>query len=139
MRSGLTFRAVLSASSEVTEVKTHHSVTLPDYDVICRFDSIDMSRQILVHLPCPVSSNHSDFPRYPIRVDHFRQLASVCHPPSSTLTSSAGSIVGPTLIPLIISFYSKHSLITYMGFAIPLKYSTCAPSSCLVRSPIQTK
>lgn len=60
-------------------------------------------------------------------------------------------MVGPILIPLyegLISQLSNWQLFpkkkkkhtaTYMGFAIPLKYSTCAPSNCLVLSPIQMK
>lgn len=56
--------------------------------------------------------------------------------PSKTRTSSAGSIVGPTLIPLTSAGIRGS---TYIGLAIPLKYSTCAPSICLVLSPIQTK
>lgn len=66
-------------------------------------------------------------------------------------TISSGSMVGPILIPLyegLISQLSNWQLFpkkkkkhtaTYMGFAIPLKYSTCAPSNCLVLSPIQMK
>lgn len=67
-------------------------------------------------------------------------------------TISSGSMVGPILIPLyegLISQLSnwqlssppppKKNTTTYMGFAIPLKYSTCAPSNCLVLSPIQMK
>ena len=39
--------------------------------------------------------------------------------------SSSGFNVGPHLSPI--------------GFFIPLQNSTCAPSGCLVLSPIQTK
>lgn len=61
-------------------------------------------------------------------------------------------MVGPILIPLyegLISQFKqlatflappqKKNTTTYMGFAIPRKYSTCAPSNCLVLSPIQMK
>lgn len=59
-------------------------------------------------------------------------------------------MVGPILIPLyeglipqfkqLATFHKKKkNTTTYMGFAIPRKYSTCAPSNCLVLSPIQMK
>lgn len=65
-------------------------------------------------------------------------------------TISSGSMVGPILIPLYEGLSSqlsnwqlftkkKKNTTTYMGFAIPRKYSTCAPSNCLVLSPIQMK
>mmetsp|Transcript_27432 Transcript_27432/g.88161 ORF Transcript_27432/g.88161 Transcript_27432/m.88161 type:complete len:259 (-) Transcript_27432:556-1332(-) len=70
------------------------------------------------------SSSHRSAPRRVMSTTLPGCAAGSGHSVRMSATSSAGSELGPTLMPI--------------GFCTPRKYSTCAWSSCRVRSPIHS-
>ena len=90
-------------------VATYHSITLPNNNVSCVLDRLDMTGQELLDLFCPVPADQRDFSRNVIGIyDCSRELSSIVADPmvgipdvlSSIATRSSDFIVGPILIPI---------------------------------------
>jgi len=108
------------------ELEAYHGITLPYDDVVCGFDCLNMAWEVLVDFVCSVSTDDDHLTSDSVWVDNFHQPAvKLYYSPSRILTSSCGSIDGPTLIPLFCQLYDDdRGDKAHMGLAIPLKYST---------------
>ncbi len=148
-------RTVVSVDVRDVRVKMQHvlpvhGVRNPDDRVPGLLYCLDMPRKVVLHLevvsisdsrgldsempylPCAITRDQRHLSVLAVWVDDWgidvsnsRRSSIRCYSLSSSLTSSSAFMDGPTFTP--------------MEFRIPRKYSTCAPLSCLVRSPIHRK